>query len=124
MRKRHNFRIMTLLTAVCMVTNLSGAPKPKKEVYIPMDYSTCGYHASENAIPNVPVSIYVAPQQGDCSGIIQQAVDYVSQLKPDKNGYRGCVLLGEGIFNISKAIRITSSGVVLRGVDKHKTSIK
>jgi hypothetical protein len=107
-----------------VTANLFAAPKPKKEVYIPMDYSTCGYHASENAIPDVPVSIYVASQQGDCSSVIQQAIDYVSQLKPDKNGYRGCVLLGEGVFNISKALRITSSGVVLRGVDKQKTMIK
>jgi hypothetical protein len=107
-----------------VTANLFAAPKPKKEVYIPMDYSTCGYHASENAIPDVPVSIYVASQQGDCASVIQQAIDNVSQLKPDKNGYRGCVLLGEGVFNISKALRITSSGVVLRGVDKQKTMIK
>ena len=121
MRKRHNFRIMTLLTAVCMVTNLSGAPKPKKEVYIPMDYSTCGYHASERAIPDVPVTKYVVWQEGDCISRIQQAIDEVALLKPDKNGYRGCILLGEGVFKISKAIRITTSGIVLRGVDKQKT---
>ena len=107
-----------------MTANLFAAPKTKKEVYIPMDYSTCGYHASEEAIPDVPVNIYVAPQQGDCSNIIQQAIDYISQHKADKNGYRGCVLLGEGTFNISKSIHITSSGVVLRGVDKQKTIIK
>ena len=121
MRKRHTFRIMTLLTAVCMVTNLSGAPKPKKEVYIPMDYSTCGYHASERAIPDIPVTKYVVWQDGDCSSRIQQAIDEVALLKPDKNGYRGCILLGEGVFKISKAIRITTSGIVLRGVDKQKT---
>ena len=107
-----------------MTANLFAAPKTKKEVYIPMDYSTCGYHASEKAIPDVHVNIYVAPQQGDCSNIIQQAIDYISQHKADKNGHRGCVLLGEGTFNISKSIHITSSGVVLRGVDKQKTIIK
>ena len=107
-----------------MTANLFAAPKTKKEVYIPMDYSTCGYHASEKAIPDVPVNIYVAPQQGDCSNIIQQAIDYISQHKADKNGHRGCVLLGEGTFNISKSIHITSSGVVLRGIDKQKTIIK
>lgn len=110
-----------LLMACCMVTNLFAAPKPKKEVYIPMDYSTCGYHASEKAIPTIPVSIFVAWQDGDCAGRIQQAIDEVARQKPDANGYRGCVLLGEGVFKISKAIRITTSGIVLRGVDKHKT---
>ena len=29
------------------------APKPKKQLYVPMDYSTCGYRASEEAIPDV-----------------------------------------------------------------------
>ena len=116
--------IVTLLVTFCLATQLQAAPKPKKEVYIPMDYSTCGYHASEEAIPDVPVSIYVTSQQGDCFSRLQQAVDYVAQLKPDKDGRRGCVLLGEGVFSISKPIRITSSGVVLRGVDKQKTIIR
>ena len=121
MRKLYTSRIAMLLMACCMVTNLFAAPKPKKEVYIPMDYSTCGYHASEKAIPTIPVSIFVAWQDGDCAGRIQQAIDEVARQKPDANGYRGCVLLGEGVFKISKAIRITTSGIVLRGVDKHKT---
>ena len=116
--------LVTLLVTFCLATQLQAAPKPKKEVYIPMDYSTCGYHASEQAIPDVAVSVFVAWQKGDCSNIIQQAVDYVAQLKPDKDGRRGCVLLGEGVFSISKPIRITSSGVVLRGIDKQKTVIK
>ena len=124
MNMNHILRLTTLLLVSFVIANLFAAPKPKKEVYIPMDYSTCGYHASEVDIPDVPVSIYIATREGDCSSIIQQAIDYVSQLKPDKNGHRGCVLLGEGIFNISKPLRITSSGVVLRGIDKQKTIIK
>ena len=31
----------------------------EKQVYIPMDYSTCGYHASETAMPDVANAVYV-----------------------------------------------------------------
>ena len=123
MNKKHILRLTTLLIAFFVTVNPFAAPKPKKEVYIPMDYSTCGYHASEKAIPAVPVSIFVAWQEGDCSALIQQAIDEVARQKPDQNGHRGCVLLGEGVFKISKAIRMTTSGVVLRGADKQKTVI-
>lgn len=123
MSTTHTLRITMLLMAYCIAQNLSAAPKPQKEVYIPMDFSTCGYHASEQAIPNVPVAVYVVWQEGDCSSLIQQAIDYVASQKPDRNGYRGCVLLGEGTFLISKPLRITSSGIVLRGIDRQKTII-
>ena len=123
MNKKHILRLTTLLIAFLVTTNMQAIPKPKKELYIPMDYSTCGYHASEKAIPAVPVSIFVAWQEGDCSALIQQAIDEVARQKPDQNGHRGCVLIGEGVFKISKAIRITTSGVVLRGADKQKTVI-
>lgn len=123
MSTRHGLRITMLLLAFCMASHLIAAPKPKKEVYIPMDYSTCGYHASEQAIPNIPVAAFVAWQEGDCTNLIQQAIDYVASLKPNQKGHRGCVLLGEGTFVISKPLKINSSGIVLRGVDKKKTVI-
>ena len=109
MNKYHISRLTTLLIACIVSVNLFAAPKPKKEVYIPMDYSTCGYHASERAIPDISVTKYVVWQEGDCSSRIQQAIDEVALLKPDKNGYRGCILLGEGVFKISKAIREVST---------------
>ena len=83
MNKKHILRLTTLLIAFFVTVNLSAAPKPKKEVYIPMDYSTCGYHASEKAIPAVPVSNFVVWQEGDCGCRIQQAIDEVARLKPD-----------------------------------------
>ena len=112
-----------LLMAYCITFNLLAAPKPKKEVYIPMDYSTCGYHASEQSIPDAAVRISLQAESGDNHARIQQALDYVAALKPDQNGLRGCVLLGEGVFKISKPLRITTSGVVLRGADRRKTVI-
>ncbi|MBQ9676888.1 MAG: pectate lyase [Prevotella sp.] len=124
MRKLYTSRIAMLLMAYCITFNLLAAPKPKKEVYIPMDYSTCGYHASEQSIPDAAVRISLQAESGDNHARIQQALDYVAALKPDQNGLRGCVLLGEGVFRISKPLRITTSGVVLRGADRRKTVIQ
>ena len=110
-----------LIAGLCTMQAMAG--KAKKDVYIPMDYSTCGYHASERAIPDVKNAVFVNSNNGDCYETLQRAINYVSSLKPDKNGHRGAVLLGEGTFNISKALRISTSGVVIRGAGRGKTTI-
>ena len=116
--------LITLLSAAwCLATVLQAAPKPKKQLYIPMDYSTCGYHASEQAIPDVRIVTKVNPIDGDCTALLQQAIDYVSTLKPDANGHRGTVLLGEGVYAIHEPLRITTSGIVLRGMGRNKTRL-
>lgn len=114
--------LATLLLAGLGVVTTAKAGK-EKQVYIPMDYSTCGYHASETAIPDVANAVYVECSDGDMHDILQKAIDYVSSLKPDKNGRRGAVLLGAGTFNIDKPLRISESGVVLRGSGQDKTTI-
>lgn len=88
-----------------------------------MDYSTCGYRASEQTIPDVSNAVYVTPTDGDSHAALQRAIDYVSSLKPDKSGHRGAVLLGAGTFYIDKPLRIETSGVVLRGSGRDKTTI-
>lgn len=88
-----------------------------------MDYSACGYHASEIAIPDVRNAVFVGSDGDDCYEKLQRAINYVSALKPDKNGHRGAVLLGEGTFRISKPLRISTSGVVIRGAGRGKTTI-
>ncbi len=93
------------------------------EVFIPMDYSTCGYHASETGIPDVKNEVYVAAGDSACQERLQRAIDYVSSLKPNAKGQRGAVLLGEGTFDIDRPLRIRASGVVLRGSDKEGTRI-
>ena len=121
---RKDIITLTLLSAAwCLATVLQAAPKPKKELYIPMDYSTCGYHASEEAIPNVKATVVVSWQAGDCAQLIQQAIDQVASLKPDANGHRGAVVLGEGSFTISEPLRITASGIVLRVMGRNKTTL-
>lgn len=79
------------------------------------DFSFAGYMASEKAIPNVDNKIFVPKQEEDATQKIQSAIDYVSNLKPGKSGFRGAVLLDIGTFKISGTLYIKSSGVVLRG---------
>lgn len=123
MKKLFKSRCLALLLIAGLCTAQAMAGKAKKEVYIPMDYSTCGYHASEKPIPDVKNAVYVSNNGADCYERLQRAINYVASLKPDKNGHRGAVLLGEGTYNISKPLRISASGVVIRGAGRGKTTI-
>jgi hypothetical protein len=66
-------------------------------------------------IPNVPIRILVPPIDGDNTTRIQAAIDYVSNLQPDKDGIRGTVLLSNSRYEIAGGLIIHSSGVILRG---------
>lgn len=88
------------------------------------DYSSCGYENSNKPIPDVENRVFVSWQEGDCSARIQQAIDYVSILKPDAQGFRGAVLLDEGTFCLHQPLRLTTSGVVLRGIHRDRTILK
>lgn len=91
----------------------------------PLDYSYCGYRQSEQPIPNVPSAMAVECIAGDNYARLQRAIDYVSSLKADrKTGLRGAVVLGEGTFEISQPLRISTSGVVLRGQGRGRTIIR
>ena len=80
----------TLLLLLCLVIGISAyaQKKPKKELYVPMDYSACGYHASERVIPNVKTAIMLHWQEGDATERIQQAIDAVARRKGDSQGHR------------------------------------
>lgn len=117
--------LFTAMLAAGLCATAPAEGKGKKEVYIPMDYSTCGYHASEANIPDVRNVVYVKCRMddGDSRALIQRAINYVASLKADKNGHRGAVLLGEGTFYIDEPLRINTSGVVIRGTGRGKTTI-
>ena len=90
-----------------------------------MDYSYCGYHHSEQPIPSVKVAAYVQPTGQDDAALIQQAIDWVSSQKPDKQtGVRGAVLLDEGTFILTEPLRIHTNGIVLRGSGRDKTILR
>src|SRR5215218_3453865 len=84
------------------------APGKGKIIYTPdalgnriPDFSYCGYMASNESIPDVSVKIVVPPSKGDATNRIQSAIDYVSSLSADQNGFRGAVLLKKGVYTIS-----------------------
>lgn len=79
------------------------------------DYSYSGYMASEAEIPLVPVKALVPATDTDATEYIQAALNYVSSLEPDQNGFRGAVLLEPGRYKVSSTLFINASGVVLRG---------
>ena len=79
------------------------------------DFSFCGYMASETAIPNVAVKVIVPTVKGDATAQIQKAIDYVSSLPLNAQGFRGTVLLEKGTYDIAGNLVIRASGVVLRG---------
>ena len=98
---------------------------PLRAQEVPLDYSYCGYHRSEQPIPLVGAVVSVAPSGQDDAANIQAAIDKISRQKPDKQtGFRGAVLLREGTFMVSEPLRIRTSGVVLRGSGRGKTILR
>lgn len=89
---------------------------------LPLDYSYVGYRMSEHQIPDADVKVYVPYKSSFQSARIQKAIDYVSQLKPDrKTGLRGAILLDAGDYILDRPLRIAKSGVVLRGQGRNNT---
>jgi hypothetical protein len=79
------------------------------------DFSHTGYMGGGVSIPDVPVVETLYPEPGDARSRIQAAIDRVSMLPLDANGFRGAVLLTSGRYEIDGSLDINSSGVVLRG---------
>ncbi len=87
------------------------------------DFSYSGYQSSQNPIPVVKAKVKVTVSEEDATVKIQEAVDYISSLNPNDDGFRGTVLLDEGIFKVEGTIYIKTSGVVIRGSGKDKTTV-
>jgi len=79
------------------------------------DFSYCGYMASDQPIPTVPVKVVVPLKKGDATLRIQSAINYIASLPADANGFRGAVLLEKGIYQVDGSLKINASGIVLRG---------
>jgi len=80
-----------------------------------LDYSYAGYEGGGVALPTVSVAQTIGPVSGDNTAHIQAAINAVSALTPDANGFRGAVLLQAGTYALSGTLHITTGGVVLRG---------
>ncbi len=83
------------------------------------DFSHCGYKGGGVKIPDVPVKVTIEPQEGSAHKRIQTAIDEVSKMPLDKNGFRGTVLIKAGTYIIDEGkamgLSIKASGVVVRG---------
>lgn len=80
------------------------------------DFSYAGYKNGSVPIPNVEVVDSVSPLPGDNLINIQNAINRVAARPLNSDGFRGAILMKAGIYRVSKAILINSSGIVLRGV--------
>ena len=82
-----------------------------------LDFSNCGYGGGGVALPTVPVKATVSPLpgDGDDTARIQAIINQAAKLPPEKNGFRGAVLLKRGKYRIGAPLKITASGIVLRG---------
>ena len=87
------------------------------------DFSSVGYKGGVVSIPSVPVQAVVDPDPAsDDDGVrLQAAIDQVSSVPQDENGFRGAVLLRAGEYRIGGTLFIRASGVVLRGEGQELT---
>ncbi|MCB1098285.1 MAG: pectate lyase [Verrucomicrobiae bacterium] len=89
-----------------------------------IDFSTCGYRQSSVPVPNVPAVVRIEAADGDDGALIQAAIDHISNLAPDAEGFRGAVLLAPGEFEVADQLVIDTSGVVLRGSGIDQTRVR
>jgi hypothetical protein len=80
-----------------------------------MDFSHAGYKGGGVALPTVRVVRTLQPIAGDNTAQIQAAIDHVSGLPREADGFRGAVLLERGSYDVAGSLKIATSGVVLRG---------
>ncbi|WP_315814649.1 hypothetical protein [Paraflavitalea speifideaquila] len=87
---------------------------PDEKGNIIPDFSRVGYYQGDKAIPEVGVSATITPSE-DAGQKIQAAIDALANKAPDKNGFRGAILLKKGSYQIPVTLQIKASGIVLRG---------
>lgn len=93
-----------------------------KLVYVPdergniiPDFSRVGYHQNTKAIPQVKVVTTLTANGKNDEETIQNAIDQLAKKPLDANGRRGAILLKKGDYKIAGTLKITASGIVLRG---------
>ncbi len=79
------------------------------------DFSNVGYQYGDVPIPEIATMVEVSPVDGDDGATIQAAINSLYGVEPDENGFRGAVLLKAGTYQVSGQIKISASGIVLRG---------
>jgi hypothetical protein len=78
------------------------------------DFSRVGYYQGDKSLPSIPVVKTISPSV-DAQQTIQAAIDEVSAMPLNKDGFRGAILLKKGTYEIPGTLFIRASGVILRG---------
>lgn len=126
----NNIKLYLFILSICFAGNASsqGWKSACMEVdskgnirYIPdvkgnilPDFSRVGYCNSKQILPDIKIVKTISPGENS-QQIIQSAIDEVAAMPLKKNGFRGAILLKKGIYLIPGTIRITASGIVLKG---------
>lgn len=79
------------------------------------DFSGVGYHQGKKAIPTVDVVFTLEANGVNDEQNIQDAIDRLGQQPLNAAGFRGAILLKKGVYKIPGSIKISKSGIVLRG---------
>lgn len=83
------------------------------------DFSRVGYLSGDEHIPDVAVVTTIHPSENALEQI-QAAIDELSRRPLDQQGFRGAILLKKGVYKLPGTLRISTSGIVLRGEGDHK----
>lgn len=80
------------------------------------DYSSAGYK-NGSAIPKVQteITIHPTPGESDDTQRIQESLDELANRRPNEEGFRGALLLKSGSYHVNGMLRISESGIILRG---------
>ncbi|MCU7552758.1 hypothetical protein OCK74_26810 [Chitinophagaceae bacterium LB-8] len=80
------------------------------------DFSRVGYYQGARLVPAVAVVKTIVPSGSNDDGpMMQAAIDEVSELPVGKNGFRGAILLKQGVYKIPGTLHVKARGIVLRG---------
>jgi hypothetical protein len=97
--------------------DISGSLKyaPCADGFFIPDFSHAGYLGGGITLPEVEVVKTISPISGDNTAHIQSAINEIAARTPDMNGLRGAILLKAGKYDVYGTLRVTASGIVLRG---------
>jgi len=82
------------------------------------DFSHSGYEGGGVELPDVAAAVSIGPVDGDDTASIQTAIDEVGAMPIGADGFRGAVELMPGRYDITGTLRLSHTGVVLRGAGR------
>lgn len=98
-----------LLASGCCIAAAQAAKNP-----VSIDFSFAGFEAGK-PIPSVAAVLAVKPSGKDDTALLQSAIDHISAMPVQANGFRGAILLEAGQYLVGGQLHLRASGVVLRG---------